>query len=99
MAVADAGHDSADMSVLAIEAQTPLRVIPGYQREATLDRRDRIRLQATFGRAGSTGGDVKPDCLRMWGEGRKMGAPAPGGKVLPVRCVGFAGVDELAAST
>lgn len=92
MGVADAGQHGRDMPIRSVERRPALGIIPGERRKPPLDRRDRIRLAIGGRRAGGAGGDVEADGLRRRRQDLEALAPAPGGKVLPVRRIGPAGV-------
>lgn len=91
--VADAGEHGGDRAILAVEScAAALRVVPGQRRQPPLDGGDRTGFAAAVHGAGGAGRDVQPDHVRIRGQGRKILAPAPGGKMLPVGGVGAARV-------
>ena len=76
-------------AILAIQfLRAALGIVPAECSEVPLNGWDAIGFAASLRRTGGTGGDVEPEDLRIRGEGRKILASAPGGKMLPVRRIG-----------
>lgn len=97
MFVANAGHDGGDGAIPAIEfLRAALGIVPADGGKTPLDGRNAVQLAAACwranGTAGGAGGDVEADDLRIRGQGRKILAATPGGKMLPVGGVGLSGV-------
>ena len=90
--VADTGHDRGNVPVLAIERQPALGVVPAQRRKPALNGGNRVRFFIAANSARRAGRHIKPDNLRLRGEGRESLAPAPGGKMFPVALIGPPGV-------